>query len=362
MRRSAGHAASGRCVVACRDRGHFHEASGCVSHPRAAFHPTWCEVYVNRTVQRSPLHGLAEHLHRDWAHPTHICVGTGLTRAHGAPLIPPPSEDPRSCPCAAGLTAGRALRIGGSEPWLSTGFDTAASLALLQPWISGTGMDPAIDSRMCAHTSVIHRAQAASQVAQARASAMSAYIGPRAACHVQPTSCKPKRATVGRVLPLTRRPRFFVSRACRRRSDADCNGLSNACLRQMAELIHALFVRAGGGMFDGRGRALAQTSRRKQSHRSTSLCRLQCSYMRRRTRSSRSSRCSRSKCVFPLARPANSAIGACMPRCRWAATRPVDAAPGASLRFRAAYGVVERCAGVAECAPAVPQVRGNNNG
>ena len=44
-----------------------------------------------------------------------------------------------------------------------------------------------------------------------------------------------------------------------------------------------------------------------------------------------------------------SAIGACMPRCRWAATRPVDAAPGASLRFRAACGVVERCAGVAEC-------------
>jgi hypothetical protein len=81
---------------------------------------------------------------------------------------------------------------------------------------------------------------------------MSAYSGLRAACHVQPTSCKPKRATVGRVLPRTRRPRFFVSRACRRRSDADCNGLSNACLRKMAELIHALFVRAGGGMFDGR--------------------------------------------------------------------------------------------------------------
>ena len=204
----------------------------------------------------------------------------------------------------------RALQIGGSEPWLSTGFDTAASLALLQPWISGTGMDPAIDSRMCAHTSVIRRAQAATQVAQARASAMSAYSGPRAACHVQPTSCKPKRATVGRVLPRTRRPRFFVSRACRRRSDADCNGLSNACLRQMAELIHALFVRAGGGMFDGRGRALAQTSRRKQSHRSTSLCRLQCSYMRRRTRSSRSSRCSRSKCVFPLVATARE-------QCRW---------------------------------------------
>ena len=106
--------------------------------------------------------------------------------------------------------------------------------------------------------------------------------------------------------------------------------------------------RAEGCSMDG-VRALAQTSRRKQSHRSTSLCRLQCSYMRRRTRSSRSSRCSRSKCVFPLARPANSAIGACMPRCRWAATRPVDAAPGASLRFRTACGVVERCAGVAEC-------------
>ena len=150
MRRSAGDAASGRCVVACRDRGHFHEASGCVSHPRAAFHPTWCEVYVNRTGLANPpswisgtsAPGLGSphpHLRLDWAHPTHICVGTGLTRAHGAPLIPPPSEDPRSCPCAAGLTAGRALRIGGSEPWLSTGFDTAASLALLQPWISGTG-------------------------------------------------------------------------------------------------------------------------------------------------------------------------------------------------------------------------------
>jgi hypothetical protein len=101
-------------------------------------------------VQRSPLHGLAEHLHRDRARPTHICAGTGLTpptsaSGLGSPVPMALLSYPRRRRILAaalvprGLTAGRALRIGGSEPWLSTGFDTAASLALLQPWISGTG-------------------------------------------------------------------------------------------------------------------------------------------------------------------------------------------------------------------------------
>ena len=38
------------------------------------------------------------HLHRDCAHPRHICTGTGLTLPTSAPGLRAPSPNPRTCP------------------------------------------------------------------------------------------------------------------------------------------------------------------------------------------------------------------------------------------------------------------------
>ena len=79
-------------VVEEVDLGRWRAVGWAEGDRRCTLHATWTIGTANRKhIKRKLISGSTRpHLHRDWAHPGHICTGIGLTPATSAPGLGSP--------------------------------------------------------------------------------------------------------------------------------------------------------------------------------------------------------------------------------------------------------------------------------